>query len=163
MGSESECYRSDPGCRQSVGLYRSEPNGRSDMGERRRRFRRLRKVLYERGRTPANPVSKSILTQRAEADLSGEILLSGLEITLEGTIAGNETDSLVKNAKIYAKAVESMIMNIPSETLTANSDPVMYAAFFEQASVLDILRPYSSGFLQIFQTRCLYRLSTDGY
>jgi hypothetical protein len=115
------------------------------------------------GRLQTQFPSLMILTQRAEPDLSGEILLSRLEVTLEGTIAGNETDTLVRDAKIYAKAVESMIMNIPPETLTANSDPEMHAAFIEQLSVLDILRPHSSGFMQIFQTQCVYRLTADAY
>src|SRR3954470_13382744 len=52
------------------------------------------------GRLQTQFPSLMILTQRAEADLSGEILLSGLEITLEGTIAGKDTDSLVRDAKI---------------------------------------------------------------
>lgn len=104
-----------------------------------------------------------VLTYRAETDLKGDLLEAGMQITTEGSVVGNDTDQLVADAKRYAKAVESMVANIPSATLTANSNPAMHARLFEVESVFDILRPHTSGFLQIFQTRFIYILSTGTF
>lgn len=112
------------------------------------------------GRLQTTFPSLMVLAYRAETNLEGDLLESGMQITMEGTVSGNDTDQLVQDAKRYAKAVESMVANIPSAALTANSDPAMTARLFEVESVFDILRPWTSGYLQIFQTRCIYVLST---
>jgi hypothetical protein len=109
--------------------------------------------------------SLMILSQTCETDISGDILVAGLELTLEATIGGPNADELVANTKLYAKSVESMLANIPSATLTANSDPIMTAALFEIETRLDILRGQQSptAFLQIFQTRCVFRLTASAF
>lgn len=106
--------------------------------------------------------SLMILSQTCETDLSGSTLIAGLELALEGTIGGGDPDELVANTKLYAKGIESILANIPSADLTANSDPVMTAELFEIETRLDILRGQASpsAFLQIFQTRCVFRLVT---
>lgn len=104
--------------------------------------------------------SLMILTQETGTDLEGDILQGGLKITLEATIAGPDTDELVANTKLYAKALESMLANIPSETFTAGSDPVMHSALMEIETRLDVVRSIVgvSGFVQVFQIQCLYKL-----
>lgn len=106
--------------------------------------------------------SLMILSQTCETDLSGSTLIAGLELALEGTIGGPNADELVADTKKYAKAMESMLANIPSADLTANSDPAMTAELFEIETRLDILRGQArpTAFLQIFQTRCVFRLVT---
>jgi len=108
--------------------------------------------------------SLMILTQTVATEL-GDILDGGLSLTLEGTIAGPETDALVANTKIYAKAVESMLANIPATTLTAASDPVMRSSLMEIETRHDVVRSIVgvSGFVQVFQVQCLYRLTASGY
>jgi hypothetical protein len=63
------------------------------------------------------------------------------------------------------KGIESILANIPSADLTANSDPIMTAALFEIETRLDILRGQQSptAFLQIFQTRCVFRLTASAF
>lgn len=109
--------------------------------------------------------SLMILTQTCETDLSGEVLVAGFEMTLEGTVGGSDPDILVADTKIYAKAVESMLANIPSASCTADSDPSMNASLFEIETVLDIVRGHQTptAFLQIFQTRCVYRLTASAF
>lgn len=109
--------------------------------------------------------SLMILSQEVETDLTGDVLIAGLQLTLEGTVSGSDANTLTQNTKVYAKALESMLANIPSATLTANSSPVMQATLFEIETRLDILRGQQtpSAFLQIFQTRCVYQLQASTF
>lgn len=109
--------------------------------------------------------SLMILSQTAETDISGDILIAGLEMTLEATISGPNADELVANTKLYAKGIESILANIPSASLTANSDPVMTSSLFEIETRLDILRGQKSptAFLQVFQTRCVFKLLASAF
>lgn len=109
--------------------------------------------------------SLMVLSQDAETDLTGDILISGLQLTLEGTVSGSNADDLVAATKMYAKAVESMLANIPSATLMAGSSPHQEASLFEIETKFDILRGQQapSAFLQIFQIRCVYRITAAAY
>jgi hypothetical protein len=109
--------------------------------------------------------SLMILTQRAEEDLAGDALQAGWEGTLEATVSGGDPDMLVANTKLYEKAIKSMLANIPSDTLTANSDPITRAHIFEIETRFDILRGQSkaTGFLQIFQVRFVYSLLAEAF
>lgn len=104
--------------------------------------------------------SLMVLSQTCETDITGDILIAGWEGTLEATIGGGNADELVANTKLYAKAIESILANIPSAELTANSEPAMTATLFEIETRLDILRGQQkpTGFLQIIQTRFVYKL-----
>jgi hypothetical protein len=106
-----------------------------------------------------------VLAQSSETDLTGDALLGGLELTLEVTITGGDADQLVLDTKIYAKAVESALANVPSATLTAGSSPAITAALFEVKTAFDILRGHktANSFMQIFQTRALYQLITPAF
>lgn len=108
--------------------------------------------------------SLMVLSQACETDLRGEILQGGLEITLEGTVSGSDPDELVRTARMYATAVESMLHNAPSGTLTAGSN-IEHARLMEAETVFDILRGQQqpSAFLQIFQTRCGFLLTQPAY
>lgn len=109
--------------------------------------------------------SLMILAQAEEPDIAGEVLLSGLQLTLEGTISGGDADQLVLDTKKYAKAVASMLMNIPSASLMAGTDDVTHSQIHELETKYDILRGQqgSTAFLQIFQIRCLYALVGRAY
>lgn len=109
--------------------------------------------------------SLMILTQETGTDLAGDILQGGLKLTLEATISGPNTDELVANTKLYAKALESMLANIPAETFTAGSDPAMHSALMEIETRLDVVRSIVgvSGFVQVFQIQCLYKLLAPGF
>lgn len=117
------------------------------------------------GRLQTEFPSLMILSQESETDISGDALIGGLQLTLEATISGSDADDLVLRTKVYAKAVESMLANIPSATLTADSNQSMTASLFEIETRLDILRGQQkpSAFLQIFQVRCVYRLIAEAF
>jgi hypothetical protein len=102
--------------------------------------------------------SLMVLSQRSETDLSGDILITGLELVLEGTVTGSSADLLVLNTKTYAMALESILANIESEDLTG--DPQVTAQLFEVGTTFDILRGQktANSWMQIFQTKCLYKL-----
>jgi hypothetical protein len=106
-----------------------------------------------------------VLAQESETDLAGEANIAGFQMTLEGTVSGPEPNQLVSDTKKYAKAVESMLANIPSATLTAGCDPPNTATLFEIETRLDILRGIAtpSAYLQIFQIRCVYQLIAQAF
>lgn len=108
--------------------------------------------------------SLMVLTQECETDLSGEVLIGELQLVLEGTVSGSDANELVLNTKIYARAVESMIANIPAATLGAGTG-ISNAALMEVQTVFDVLRGQASpsAFLQIFQIRCKYALVAEAY
>lgn len=108
--------------------------------------------------------SLMILAQKAETDLTSEALDAALQMVLEGTVSGSNADELVADTKKYSMAVESMLANIPSASLMANSNRYHRAYITELETELDILRGNQtpSAFLQIFQIRVVYRLSTSG-
>jgi hypothetical protein len=109
--------------------------------------------------------SLMVLSQESETDLAGEVNVAGLQLTLEATITGSNADQLVADSKKYARAVESMLANIPSATLTDGCSPDHQSHLFEIETRLDILRGQAnpSAFLQIFQTRCVYRLTAPAF
>jgi TRAP-type mannitol/chloroaromatic compound transport system substrate-binding protein len=105
-----------------------------------------------------------VLTQTIETDLAGDILIAGYQLVLETAVTGANADELATNTKIYGKAVESMLSNIPSATLTANSSPAITATLFELETRYDETRRLPTpGFIQLFQTRAVYRLMQAAY
>lgn len=106
-----------------------------------------------------------VLNQQMETDLTGDALVAGLEITLEGAVTGSDTDELVYTSKAYAMAVESMLANISSDDLMAGSYKSTHAALFELRTVFDILHGFktANSWLQIFQTKVIYKLTTSAF
>lgn len=108
-----------------------------------------------------------VVRQEQANDLSGDVLISAVELLLEGHIVGSDTDALTLKAKQYALATESMLANIPPDTLTDDSLSGGYATLLELETAFDVLRGNNeraaTSFLQIFQIRCVYRLHTAGY
>lgn len=110
--------------------------------------------------------SLMVLTQEGNTELQGDILVMEYQIVLEGTVSGSDPNQLVADTKAYAKAVESILANIPSATLTQGSSPALAQAnLVEIQTVLDIIqgRATPSAFLQIFQTRAKYNLYAQTY
>lgn len=117
-----------------------------------------------RGRTQTIFPQILVLTQTIETDLSGEILIAGWQVVLEVAVAGPDADDVATDTKRYGKAVESMISNIPSATLTANTSPAMNAFLHELETRYDETRAIPTpGFIQVFQTRALFSLTQAAY
>lgn len=96
---------------------------------------------------------------------SGDVLMITLALTLEGAITGSNADDLVVTAKKYAYGLESMLINIPSATLTGSASITGIPMGYQTA--YDILKGHggktAANWLQIFQTRCEYRLITSAF
>lgn len=105
-----------------------------------------------------------VIRQAIETDLTGDILIAGWQLVLETALSGPDADELATDTKKYGKAVESMLSNIPSATLTNNADPELNATLFELETRYDETRNLPTpGFIQIFQTRCVFRLTTAAF
>lgn len=95
----------------------------------------------------------------------GEVLVIHLALTLEGAITGPNADDLVLKAKKYVTALESMLINIPSATLTGSAS--IHGSPMGYQTAYDILKGHggktAANWLQIFQTRCEYRLITSAF
>ena len=106
-----------------------------------------------------------ILSQSLETDLESDQIPANLQFAFEATMAGSDPDQLVADTKIYAMAIESMLLNISSDELTNNSYQYHKGYPMEIETRFDILRGHkaaATAFLQIFQTRVKYRLQTAG-
>lgn len=118
------------------------------------------------GRLATDFPSLMILTQECEIDLSGELLRGEYQLVLEGTVGGPDTDELVLATKMYAKAVGSLIMNIPTATLVKGTDPLISAAALQEfGTVFDLVRGVVnvSGFVQVFQVRSKYAFIAEAF
>lgn len=122
-------------------------------------------VLYSNltGRLQTIFPQHMVIAQTVETDLAGDILIAGWQLVLETAIAGPDADELATNTKRYGRAIESMLSNIPSATLTANSSPTMHAALFELETRYDETQRSTPGFIQVFQTRAVFRLTQSAY
>lgn len=102
-----------------------------------------------------------VLSQDFETDLTGDVLTAGLRLKFESFVSGPNLDDLVLTAKKYAMALESMLANIPSDTLGAGT----FASLFEIGTALDVSGQFQQGnsWLAIFQTTCVYRVNTAAY
>lgn len=106
--------------------------------------------------------SMLILAQRCTTDLAGDILQGDFQLIFEGAVSGSHTDDLVTNTKYYSQAVESMLSNIGPTDFAAETNVTSFA-LYELETEHDVLRPITSGFLQIFQTRVMYKIQTAAF
>ena len=111
--------------------------------------------------------SLMILDQTTTTDLE-DINEGDVALTFEATVTGGDADQLVADTKTYAMALESMLVNIPPASLMAGALITQRSYIVELATAFDITRGFGTGttptaFMQIFQTRVVYRLQASGY
>ena len=101
------------------------------------------------------------LSQAYETDLTGDLLIAGLELKFEGAVTGPNLDDLTLNTKRYAMAVESMLANVPSATLSAGATNTIQATLFEIGTAFDLTGQLktANSFLAIFQTKAIYKIT----
>lgn len=108
-----------------------------------------------------------IIRQRQANDFTGEILLSAVEITLEGAATSGDADELTITSKQMAMAVESMVLNMQPADLMLNSVTNGFARVIELETEFDILRGAggrgATNFLQLWQTRIVWQIYTQGF
>lgn len=113
-------------------------------------------------------LDQEIRVQIGGSENEGDILIGTLALTLEGAVMGKDVDPLVQDAKVRAKAVESMLMNIPLATLAAGCSPAITSAVcMGYQTAHDQVKGQggksASSWLQIWQTRAEYQLTADAF
>lgn len=107
--------------------------------------------------------SLSLIKKDLASDTDNDVLQSVLNMTFEGVIAGGNTDEIVRNAIFYAMTVESLLTNIPSAVLTANSNVVEGVSIAPLSTEYDVLASLGSAYYQVFKTKVNYQLSASSY
>lgn len=105
------------------------------------------------------------LAEAGDTD-NGDIVRITLALTLEVALTGPDADALVLTTKKYGLALESMLVNIPAATLTADSKATTHGYLAKYQTVYDVVVGYkkeASNWLQIFQTRVEYVLLTGAF
>jgi hypothetical protein len=105
-----------------------------------------------------------VIAKRHATDLKSDAIDGGLELTLEITLAGPDADQLATDANRYARAIESMLSNIPSGTLTNGVGQTTQSHLFELETRFDVVGRLAGtpSFIQVFQTQATYQLITSG-
>lgn len=105
-------------------------------------------------------LSQAHSVEEGETD-NGEVLVVKLPLVFEGAIKGRNAEEACNTAKRYSYALESMLVNIPSLSLTGDADITAslteYATRYDEPGQLN----KSSSWLQVFQTRCEYQFITS--
>lgn len=103
-----------------------------------------------------------VLSQGLGTDLTGDQVQAAFEIVLEGAVSGPDPDALVEKTKGYAMAVESMVVNMPSDDLVINTNQYHKGFLVTMETVHDVVTRITSGFLQVFQVRLTFNIITSG-
>ena len=114
-----------------------------------------------------------LLDESAATDYTSDLNETAWQVTLEWAISADATqaadanspigDDLAQQARVYAMALESVLLNIPSASLLSGAT---YTNAPEAESIqtdFDALRQGPSGYLQIGQTRAIYRIQRVAY
>lgn len=113
------------------------------------------------------PVMPSIaIADDSQATIfDGDVLQPVYRIVFEVMIGGANPNGLFTQAKRYAYALESLLLNIPSATVTADSEnlisvkPSTFETDFDAIGVNDS----KNYFMQMFQTKATYLLTASAY
>lgn len=101
-----------------------------------------------------------LLKKNVATDFSGDMLQASISLIFEAQIQGGNVDDIVEKAEKYAKAVESMLINIPMATLTTGTFKPQTGDIENIETEYDLLRSNKGNtvYLQIFQTQIEYSL-----
>jgi hypothetical protein len=91
---------------------------------------------------------------------ASDIIGGAYSLVLETAVRSNDMDEAIRQARIYSTAVESMIVNIPRETLLTGTGA--FAAVHDSIETgFEKLKKHTdreNDFLQVFQTRATWQL-----
>lgn len=100
-------------------------------------------------------------------DNQGDVLNGILALTFEGAVTGKTADETTQTAKVYAKAVESMLVNLTTSLIAATSPQITDAICLGYQTAHDQVKgaagKSASSWLQIWQTRVEYRLIAEAF
>lgn len=102
------------------------------------------------------------LSDNDAVDYTGDVLIAAYSLTFEVMIQNSSPDQAVTDAKIYAKAVVSMILNCPDAIAAANTGGnVNTLTIHNIESGFDPMKTnkQQNDFLQVFQIRTQYTIS----
>jgi len=127
----------------------------------------LPEFVYLYPNAPGRLISKFpaliVIDQAYQTSLDSDILIAALQLKFEGCVSGPNLDELVLKTKKYAMALESMLANVPSATITGSA--TKHGALHEIGSNFDLTGQlkHANSYLAIFQTKCLYKLEMVAY
>lgn len=94
---------------------------------------------------------------------NGDVLVITLELLLEGAVSGRNHEQLVKDARTYAYALESMLANMTKDDISTDLSAAYletYASTFDEVGRGGL---NASSWIQMFQTACEFKLITSRY
>lgn len=107
-----------------------------------------------------------MIVNAASAENNQETTANVFQILIEGALTGPNADAVTTKEYLYAKAVKSMLANVPVATLFATAE-IVPTGFFSGIEVsYDTIGSAAGGgrqaFLQVFQIRATYTLFIEG-
>lgn len=94
-------------------------------------------------------------------DLSGDLIDAVYSVIFEVSIQNATADTALTQARVYAKAISSMIVNCPTATLITNTGAVFGVIEAIEVGFLPIkTNEKQNDFLQQFQIRATFSLTT---
>lgn len=132
-------------------------------GEPLKEFKLFSDIIENRDK-PVFPLL-AVTGESEGADLESDLNMTVYEITFEAIIYSANVADLPAMVKKYAAALKSILSNIPGDVL---SDGVEQPIVIKEHSVnteYDDIRPNEAqnGFMQLFQTKAIYRLYASRY
>jgi hypothetical protein len=99
-----------------------------------------------------------LLKKNIVTDFSGDLVQASISLIFEAQIQGGNVDVIVEKAEKYAKAVESMLINIPMKDLTNGALNLQSGDIENIETEYDLLRSNKGNtvYLQVFQTQIEY-------
>ncbi len=108
-----------------------------------------------------------MLIEKANAtDNSSDVLEGRFRLQFEGVIQGGDSEQLVKDATVYAAALESMISEVPSDVLCAGAKQTLFAfsnSFETEYDAISRSPGKANIYFQVFRTEVTYALQTSAY
>lgn len=94
---------------------------------------------------------------------NGDVLMITLETLFEVAVSGKDHTQLVIDARKYAHALESMLANITTEDISADISHAYVESYETSFDEIGQGGKSASSWLQIFQTRCEFKLIASAY
>jgi hypothetical protein len=99
-------------------------------------------------------------------DLAGDTVVTAYQVSFELMVNDPDPDEAVRQARIYTRAIVSMIVNCPLATLAANTDATATATIIEDITVsFDPIRSDQRqvDFMQLVRITPVFRLEGSAF
>lgn len=94
---------------------------------------------------------------------NGDVLVITWRLLFEGAVSGRDTDELVVTARRYAYALESMLANIPTASLSTDISHAFLANYSTEFDQIGQGGKSASSWVQVWQTACEFKLISAAF